>query len=157
MHFLATSYQYSLIPLPHSADDVKPSDDFEDAEEAKVNDGGASKAAAPLVVRDIDKEFRYEVVQSLERAFAENHSLDNAAVELKTLRMASNVPLSRVKEAVIATLVDKIVIVEAGGAAQRQEINTVLTRWGQLINRIGGIDPVETITILQVRFECFLR
>lgn len=105
-------------------------------------------AAGP---RDADKEFRSEVVQSLERAFAENHSLDNAAVELKTLRMASNVPLSQVKDAVVATLVDKIVVVDEGGVAQRKEVHTVIARWGQLINRLGGLDSVETISMLQVR------
>jgi translation initiation factor eIF-2B subunit epsilon len=55
-----------------------------------------------------ESEFSLEVTQSLERAFAEGHSVDNAAVELKTLRMASNVPLTRVREAVVAAIVDQI-------------------------------------------------
>ena len=97
-----------------------------------------------------DSEFRTEVTQSLERAFAEEHSVDNAAVELKTLRMASNVPLSRVKEAVVSAIVEKIVVVEGDAAAQRKEIASVIGRWGDLINRIGGVDPVETVSILQV-------
>jgi len=88
-------------------------------------------------------------VQSLERAFAENHSLDNAAVELKTLRMASNVPLEQVKDAVIATLVDRIANIGEAGAGQRQAVHGVLARWGQLINRLGGANPVETIHMLQ--------
>lgn len=99
-----------------------------------------------------DKEFRSEVAQSLERAFAEGHSVDNAAVELKTLRMASNVPLVRVKEAVISGIVDKITLVE-DGAAQRKEVTGTIARWGQLINKIGGIDPVETISLLQVSVD----
>ncbi|KAH9484230.1 putative translation initiation factor eIF-2B subunit epsilon [Psilocybe cubensis] len=96
-----------------------------------------------------DAEFRTEVNQSLERAFAEGHSVDNAAVELKTLRMASNVPLSRVKEAVVAAIVEKIPVVDGDPAAQRREIASVVGRWGDLINRIGGVDPVETVSILQ--------
>ncbi|RXW23845.1 hypothetical protein EST38_g1996 [Candolleomyces aberdarensis] len=96
-----------------------------------------------------DKEFRSEVAQSLERAFAEGHSVDNAAVELKTLRMASNVPLVRVKEAVISGIVEKIPLVEEGGLAQRKEVTGTIARWGQLINQIGGVDPVETISLLQ--------
>lgn len=56
---------------------------------------------------DAEKEFRAEVKQSLDRAFYEDHSVDNAAVELKTLRMASNVSLTRVREAVIAAIVEK--------------------------------------------------
>lgn len=96
-----------------------------------------------------ESEFRTEVTQSLDRAFAEGHSVDNAAVELKTLRMASNVPLSRVREAVVAAIVDQIKIVEAG-VPQRQEIASIITRWGPLIDKIGGVDAVETITSLQV-------
>jgi translation initiation factor eIF-2B subunit epsilon len=97
-------------------------------------------------------EFKLEVTQSLERAFEEGHSVDNASVELKTLRMASNVPLSRVREAVIAALVDRISVVspEDGAAKQKVEVEKVVERWGELINKIGGIDGVETISILQV-------
>ncbi|KAI9571225.1 nucleotide-diphospho-sugar transferase [Boletus coccyginus] len=93
-------------------------------------------------------EFRHEVTQSLDRAFAEGHSVDNAAVELKTLRMASNVPLRLVREAVVAAIVSRIKIVE-GGLPQRQEIAAMIGRWGGLIDKIGGVDAVETIEILQ--------
>ncbi|KAF9005562.1 nucleotide-diphospho-sugar transferase [Cyathus striatus] len=96
-----------------------------------------------------ESEFQAEVTQSLERAFAEGHSIDNASVELKTLRMASNVPLSRVREAVIRSIVEKIRIIEGGGKPQQIEIRTVIARWGELINRIGGIDGVETVSMLQ--------
>ena len=101
-----------------------------------------------------DSEFRLEVKQSLERAFSEGHSVENAAVELKTLRMASNVPLSRVKEAVVAAIVEKIPVVDGDPAVQRREIAAVVGRWGDLINRIGGVDPIETVCILQVNLEC---
>ncbi|KAH6918678.1 translation initiation factor eif-2b [Coprinopsis sp. MPI-PUGE-AT-0042] len=129
-------------------DDIKIVDTFPEAEGNKP--AAVKLLAASAGPRDADKEFRSEVVQSLERAFAENHSLDNAAVELKTLRMASNVPLSQVKDAVVATLVDKIVVVEEGGVAQRKEVHTVIARWGELINRLGGLDSVETISMLQL-------
>lgn len=95
-------------------------------------------------------EFQHEVTQSLDRAFAEGHSVDNAAVELKTLRMASNVPLRLVREAVVAAIVSRIKIVDGGGLPQRQEIAAMISRWGSLIDRIGGVDAVETIEILQV-------
>jgi hypothetical protein len=97
-----------------------------------------------------DAEFVIEVAQSLERAFAEGHSVDNAAVELKTLRMVSNVPLTRVREAVISAIVEDIKIVD-GALPQRKEISRVIGRWGELIDRIGGVDAVETVSLLQVR------
>ncbi|KAJ3735390.1 nucleotide-diphospho-sugar transferase [Lentinula guzmanii] len=96
-----------------------------------------------------ESEFRNEVRLSLERAFTEGHSVDNAAVELKTLRMASNVSLSRVREAVVSAIVERIQIIDGGGIPQRQEIAHVISRWGPLINKIGGVDPVETIAALQ--------
>lgn len=97
-----------------------------------------------------DAEFRTEVEASLARAFAENHSVDNAAVELKTLRMASNVPLRMVREAVIGAVVDRININE-NPAAQRAEIAKVVERWGPLVVKIGGSEGVETVELLQVR------
>jgi translation initiation factor eIF-2B subunit epsilon len=113
--------------------------------------GGAPTLALAAAEAAADAEFANEVRLSLERAFAEGHSLDNAAVELKTLRMASNVPIARVRAAVIAAIVDRIPLVEGDAALQRKEITTVLSRWGELITKIGGIDAVDTIVSLQVR------
>lgn len=96
-----------------------------------------------------EKEFQAEVKQSLDRAFYEGHSVDNAAVELKTLRMASNVSLTRVREAVIAAIVERIPLVDSGAIQQRKEITSVIGRWGALIDRIGGVDAVETVCLLQ--------
>ncbi|KAI0341739.1 nucleotide-diphospho-sugar transferase [Trametopsis cervina] len=109
----------------------------------------SSAAVHSLSDAAAESEFRQEVAQSLERAFAEGHSIDNAAVELKTLRMASNVDLKRVREAVVAAIVEKIEIVQGDAAAQRKEIVGVVKRWGPLIDRIGGVDPVETVEVLQ--------
>jgi translation initiation factor eIF-2B subunit epsilon len=72
-------------------------------------------------------------------------------VELKTLRMASNVPLRRVREAVVAGIVGRIRIVPGDVVAQRKAIANVVGRWGELINKIGGVDGVETVAVLQVR------
>ena len=113
-----------------------------------LSDGSAALEAPGLLMADA--EFRTEVQQSLERAFAEGHSVENASVELKTLRMASNVPLRRVKEAVVAAIVEKINVVDGDAGLQRKEIGAVIGRWGNLIDRIGGVDPVETVSILQV-------
>ncbi|KAL1713469.1 hypothetical protein EV715DRAFT_258392 [Schizophyllum commune] len=110
----------------------------------------ASQTSLPVVEKAAEHEFQKEVRQSLERAFAENHSVDNAAVELKTLRMASNVPLLRVRESVVAAIVERIPIVAGDPAGQRRAIHQMIGRWGDLINQIGGMDPVETILVLQV-------
>lgn len=140
------------------------SESSSDEDERTFSMSDAGGIALPLSVSTLDvpsialmaeSEFRTEVTQSLERAFAEGHSVDNAAVELKTLRMASNVPLSRVREAVVAAIVDRIKIVGGGAAPQRAEIASVISRWGQLIDKIGGMDAVETVSILQVKVLMF--
>jgi translation initiation factor eIF-2B subunit epsilon len=115
----------------------------------------SNPAAAPQSIQALstaaaESEFVSEVTQSLDRAFDEGHSVENAAVELKTLRMASNVDLRKVREAVIAAIVERIPVVQGDPTTQRKEIAKLVGRWGPLINQIGGIDPVETIEVLQV-------
>ena len=132
------------------------SDAEDNADEPLSSASSAASISTPATsgkgISKEELEFKAEVTQSLERAFEEGHSVDNAAVELKTLRMASNVPLTRVREAIIAALVDRIRVVspEEGPAKQKAEVENVVGRWGELINKIGGVDGVETISILQV-------
>ncbi|KAH7923504.1 nucleotide-diphospho-sugar transferase [Leucogyrophana mollusca] len=141
-----------------SSESESESDSDEYDELYGVSNASSSATSLPLsvptnLVAQADSaaitEFQNEVTQSLERAFAEDHSVDNAAVELKTLRMASNVPLRRVREAVVAAIVNRIKIVEGGNVPQRKEIATVIDRWGGLIDKIGGVDAVETVEVLQ--------
>ncbi|KAH9043184.1 nucleotide-diphospho-sugar transferase [Lactarius pseudohatsudake] len=113
-------------------------------------------ASAAATVSAGEQEFQTEVRLSLERAFSEGHSLDNASVELKTLRMASNVPLRRVREAVVAGIVENIPLVEEA-VPQRTEIKKWVDRWGDLINLIGGVDGVETVSILQYHCASSIR
>ena len=63
--------------------------------------------------------------------------------------MASNVTLREVREAVVSAIVEKVPLVE-DVAGQRREIAKVVGRWGGLIDKIGGMDPVETVEVLQV-------
>jgi len=135
-------------------------DDDDDDESASQNASVTSSItsapsvpnATTAVVSADDHEFQTEVRLSLDRAFYEGHSLENASVELKTLRMASNVPLRRVREGVVAGIVERIPLIE-GAVPQRAEIKKWVDRWGDLINLIGGVDGVETVSILQVNFS----
>ncbi|KAL1745637.1 nucleotide-diphospho-sugar transferase [Schizophyllum fasciatum] len=125
------------------------SDESSDDESTFSLPTNASQTSLPVVEKAAEHEFQKEVAQSLERAFLEGHSVDNAAVELKTLRMASNVPLLRVRESVVAAIVERIPIIAGDPAGQRSRIQHMIIRWGGLINQIGGMDPVETILVLQ--------
>lgn len=138
-----------------TSEDDERSDETGDDESVSQNASASSSvtSATPAlnaaVISAGEEEFQSEVRLSLDRAFSEGHSLENASVELKTLRMASNVPLRRVREAVVAGVVEGIPLVE-GAVAQRAEIKKWVDRWGDLINLIGGVDGVETVSILQV-------
>jgi translation initiation factor eIF-2B subunit epsilon len=132
-----------------SASDEETDSQYDGRSVSQLSDASAPSDAAAFS-DSAEKEFQTEVKQSLERAFAENHSIDNAAVELKTLRMASNVSLTRVREAVISAIIERIPIVQSGAAQQRKDISSVIGRWGSLIDKIGGVNAVETICLLQV-------
>ncbi|TFK76541.1 nucleotide-diphospho-sugar transferase [Pluteus cervinus] len=150
------SWDPAVLDRDEDSDNESETSDEGESSDSFAYSAASSATSLPLGVPTIptsdaiaESEFKAEVTQSLERAFAEDHSVDNAAVELKTLRMASNVPFSRVREAVVAAIVDRIKIVD-GAVPQRKEIATVITRWGPLIDQIGGIDAVETISCLQL-------
>ncbi|KAI5474655.1 hypothetical protein MNV49_002699 [Pseudohyphozyma bogoriensis] len=81
-------------------------------------------------------DFVSECTQSLDRSFAENHTVDNASIELKTLRMASNVPLGKVREVVIPYILSR--------CADAAAVPEMIKRWGGLIESLTG-DQEEPI------------
>lgn len=101
-----------------------------------------------VAVRVILEDWSYTQVQCVTTKVIQ---LTMQAVNSK-FRMASNVPLIRVKKAVVAATVENIPMVDGDAVSQRKEIYSVIGRWGELINRIGGVDAVETISILQVMY-----
>lgn len=141
-----------------SSSEEASSDESDESDLEDVASGHSSSTSMPTngfaskISSLADAEFQSEATASLERAWAEGHAVDNAAVELKTLRMASNVPLGRVREAVISFLMNKI---DSGEGELRDKVRQVIGRWGGLITAIGGADAVETIAVLQVRDVIF--
>lgn len=90
-------------------------------------------------------EFRTECLHSLDRSFAENHTVDNAAIELKTLRMASNVALGEVRAVVIPYVLER-----CDGAANAA---ATLERWGGLIANLTGESEEAMVDCLLVAQE----
>ena len=88
-------------------------------------------------------EFRVEANASLERAFEENHAAENAAIELKTLRMASNVPPSEVRRVVIAFVLARCDV------ERPKETADLLDKWGALFREVSHDDQVEAIAVMQ--------
>lgn len=100
-----------------------------------------------------DTAFKRECLSSLERSFGEGHTVDNAAIELKTLRMASNVALKDVIGVVVPFLCDQILVKD--GAPANEVVNTVnklVERWGGLVDSLTGRTQggmVEALFFLQ--------
>ncbi|KAG8745431.1 hypothetical protein FRC12_014545 [Ceratobasidium sp. 428] len=97
----------------------------------------------PHITLDQASDFQSECTQSLARAFDEGHTVDNAAIELKTLRMASNVPVPQVRESVGAFMIGRV------GDGGRAEVKQIFGRWGALLRQIGGYNEAETLLMFQ--------
>lgn len=86
-----------------------------------------------------DAAFKRECISSLERSLGEGHTVDNAAIELKTLRMASNVALKDVIGVVIPYLCDHVTVQESDPASVVvASVNKLVTRWGGLVDSLTG-------------------
>ncbi|KAH9458906.1 hypothetical protein Pst134EA_019060 [Puccinia striiformis f. sp. tritici] len=81
------------------------------------------------------QDFVAECVNSLERAFEEDHTVENATIELKTLRMASNVPQSQVRKIVFARVLKLV-----------QNDLSKLTKWIKLIRNMMNTSSTATST-----------
>ncbi|BGP38404.1 translation initiation factor eIF-2B epsilon subunit, GEF [Rhodotorula kratochvilovae] len=119
------------------------------------DDDGMSDAEAPAIAgldalqamasSSKQSEFVTECLHSLDRSFAENHTVDNAAIELKTLRMASNVALGEVRAVVIP-----YVLRRCDGAAGA---GATLARWGGLLANLTGEQEDAMVDCLLVAQE----
>lgn len=86
-----------------------------------------------------------EAINSLDRAFDDNATVENALLELKTLRMASNVPQARLRAAVVVYLCQK-------GGTSAVEAVKIVSRWGGLLAGLIGEDEdamVDALLALQ--------
>lgn len=89
------------------------------------------------------REFENEARASLERAFEEKHAPENAAIELKTLRMASNVPPGEVRKVVVSFLLGRCSVERA------KETADLLDHWGPLLQEVAQDDQVEALALMQ--------
>jgi translation initiation factor eIF-2B subunit epsilon len=90
------------------------------------------------------EEFIIEAKASLQRAYEEGHTVDNAAIELKTLRMASNVSLSEVREITVDFLLSKCTPNNA------KQVQQLMSRWAKLITLVSTDDEADAINLIQV-------
>lgn len=91
-----------------------------------------------------NEEFQTEAEDSLNRAFTENHSVENAAIELKTLRMATNVTFREIREAIVAALMRVVV---SAPATVRKEFE----KWGELLDKFTEDDEARLDIVFLVQ------
>lgn len=106
-------------------------------------DDAADTAAEQAQRKSQLQEFKNEAVASLTRAFDEGHTTDNAAIELKTLRMASNVALAEVRRIAIDFLLQRC------DANKPKDVEALLNRWGPLLANVAADDQVEALVMVQ--------
>lgn len=102
---------------------------------------------------DSDEEsFLREAQSSVERAMAEDHDIDIAALELGTLRMAKNAPFHEVRAATITALLGRISnLINSNTMKARQAVESVLNRWAKLFKRqvFDQADQVDLLLLIQ--------
>ncbi|KAF9418775.1 hypothetical protein BGZ94_009602, partial [Podila epigama] len=95
------------------------------------------------------EELDREVAATLERAFKDGHTVDIAALELNTLRMASFSNFHEMRKRIIPGVLRNIDVTAKPGSGKT--IKEILERWGVLIGRMihDESDQVDGMYILQ--------
>ncbi|CAG8451819.1 3532_t:CDS:10 [Ambispora leptoticha] len=98
-----------------------------------------------------DDDFSREVAQTLERAFAEGHTVENTVLELKALKMASNATFHDLRTVVIPCVLGQIDTQKFLFANQKEFASHVLTQWSPLISEVihSSFDQLDALYILQ--------
>lgn len=132
------AYDFSALELDQAQQEMASGSEFEseasDLEEDEVNPA-----------EDLDRE----VTQTLERAFKENHTVDIAALELNTLRMASNSSFHEMRKRIVPSVLRHMDV--TAPAKSGKTVKEVLDKWGPLIGRMvhDEEDQVDGLYILQ--------
>ncbi|GAA6034875.1 hypothetical protein JCM8097_009345 [Rhodosporidiobolus ruineniae] len=149
LDFNSSSSSLSSLSRRGSTTSISTSASLTDDDSASDSDPPAiagldalQETSGPSSAKKKQSEFVTECLHSLDRSFAEGHTVDNAAIELKTLRMASNVALGEVRAVVIP-----YVLKRCDGAARAAE---VLERWGGLVANLTGDQEEAMVDCLVV-------
>ncbi|KAG0229127.1 nucleotide-diphospho-sugar transferase [Mortierella sp. GBAus27b] len=122
--------------------------------EARALDESASEfesEASDLEEDEVNpaEELDREIAQTLERAFSEGHSIDIAALELNTLRMASNSNFHEMRLRIIPGVLKNIDLTARAGSGKT--VKEILERWGPLMGKMihDDKDQLDALYILQ--------
>jgi translation initiation factor eIF-2B subunit epsilon len=127
--------------------DLSDSDD----ERGSIGDTWHPEQSQILAARKVE-EFKRELEQSISRAFAEEHTVELAALEITGLRMSANGSYDDVREVIVPAIINQVDL-----SKPMPSIRTVLKKWGPLIGKVthGKDDQVHVLHILQVHCYYF--
>ncbi|KAI9316229.1 nucleotide-diphospho-sugar transferase [Dichotomocladium elegans] len=93
-------------------------------------------------------EFRKEIAQTLDRSIRENHSVEEAAIEITSLRMSHNGSYDLVREVMIPMLLDSVDVSKNAASS----IRAMLNKWAALIIKAthGREDQVHVLRLFQI-------
>ncbi|ORY31492.1 nucleotide-diphospho-sugar transferase [Rhizoclosmatium globosum] len=85
-----------------------------------------------------------ELISTIERAFEENHSIDNIVLELNTLKFADNLDFHDIRLTAVPTVLSLV--------TNAATLQTTLKRWGGLLARFAT-DAEDQLDLLQILEE----
>jgi translation initiation factor eIF-2B subunit epsilon len=117
-----------------------------DSEMGSIGDAWHPEQSQMLAAKKVE-EFKRELEQSISRAFAEQHSVDLAALEITGLRMSANGSYDVVREVIVPAIINQVDL-----SKPMPSIRAVMKKWAPLIVKVthGKDDQVHVLYILQV-------
>ncbi|CAH1760611.1 2664_t:CDS:10 [Entrophospora sp. SA101] len=112
-----------------------------------ISDGSSDEESDVDDHQQSNKEnFSNEALQTLERAFSENHKVEDTLLELNTLRMAYNISIYDLRRVAIPTILSQI-----NTEKLWQSTKNVLLGWGPLIDKLiqSKNDQLDSLYITQ--------
>lgn len=132
-----------------SETEVEESSD-DDKHSVASDDSNTGEDSNPWVSLHWKDEFGKESFQTLKRFVDENLEVKDVGIELKTLRMATNADIDRVKHMVIAFSLKQLLVVKGNLPEQRRSTMSLYQRWGGLIKDLCQGEMAEALLRLQV-------
>jgi translation initiation factor eIF-2B subunit epsilon len=130
-----------LLQLGRTLSRSSDSDDSCSTLSAASSDAGTPSSQATddslpdipsLALDSVDPAFHREAAASLARAFAEQHSVENARLELRTLVMGYNAGIDAAREECTSFLMSQIQV-SPNPAALLASVTAIWKRWGELV------------------------
>jgi translation initiation factor eIF-2B subunit epsilon len=146
------------LDLSDSSLSTDSEEEGEETEDDDVTDEDRSDESITIESGDsrTNEDFHREAAASLERALNEDHPTEIAALELNTLRMASNARHDEVRKAIVVALLSHVIGMTSKNAKPNAtKLNSFFGKWTALFDRVNHTteDRAKTLVAFQSFFE----